>query len=330
MHSQIEKLILVSPKKSGTHLLKVFLENLNFTYKGKLNICSHKKGFYSLGYTFHTSYNKFFYLLDRDSFDGGKLLPLNDCLGIVSCRHPLDILFSHLNFSYKNNNTAYSNIPKLSMEELIRIFFENQIYEDFFKSLYEYTFWSYMNNFITLSYEHLIDIYLNQKRVSYSLKKFSELVKIKKINEAIFKSYGKSDTFHKGIVGKGLEYIKKNNKGILENKYYGKYCDFYGYDSEKVSKPKKLDEINKKEILLFDSRKKNQAYTVEFNFSKHTIIYYNKKLYAIPDEQNIDFMKYLKFKKIFYESETLDEIKFKILNYGYLKKIIFKYIKLLN
>ena len=298
---KIKKIIFVSPKKSGTHLILSILKNLQYDFKGKLDLCSTKTGFYSLGNTFHTSYNNFFYYLDRESFDGGKLLPINNCLGLVTCRHPLDILYSHLNFSYKNNNTAYSNIPKYNFSELIKIFFENDVYENFFKTLYEFTYWSRMNNFLTVSYESLIDFYKSDKKEIFSLNKLSELTGQTELKELILKSYGNSDTFYKGRVGEGLKFIKKYNKSILTNVYYKKYCEFYGYNNQEVTTPKSLDKLNKKEYRLFDHRKKNHAYTVCFNFFKHTVIFYNNRLYAVPDEQNIDFMKYTRFRKFFFE-----------------------------
>ena len=89
-----KKIILVSPAKSGTHFLISIFKNLGLENKGKLNICSDENGFYSLTNSYHTSFNKFFYELDKDSPYGGRLIPLNNFLGIVNCRHPADIFFS--------------------------------------------------------------------------------------------------------------------------------------------------------------------------------------------------------------------------------------------
>ena len=56
------KYIFVSPRKSGTHLVsKLFNTRFyNLPFNGKLDICSKEMGYYSLGNTFHTSFNKFF------------------------------------------------------------------------------------------------------------------------------------------------------------------------------------------------------------------------------------------------------------------------------
>ena len=85
------KILLVSPRKSGTHLFVNILESLGIPFRGKIEIGSDETGYYSIGSTFHTSFNKTFYKLDRDTFDGGKLLPLMSSIGIIITRHPLDV-----------------------------------------------------------------------------------------------------------------------------------------------------------------------------------------------------------------------------------------------
>ena len=97
IENNTSKLILVSPRKSGTHLITTWLGQ-RFAFKGQLQIGTSENGLYSLGKTFHTSL-AFFKALDVEDFTGGMLLPISSCLGLIICRHPADVLLSHLNFS---------------------------------------------------------------------------------------------------------------------------------------------------------------------------------------------------------------------------------------
>jgi len=311
MSSLKKKILLVSPAKSGTHLIVSILENLQLTYRGKLKICSSKEGYYSLSNTFHTSFKKYFYKLDKETYDGGKLLPINNFLGVVNCRHPADIFFSYLNYSFENNNTSYSNMNFKNKKELIKFVYENSFYEDFFKSLFEYTSWSNFNNFITISFESLRNVALEGDISENTKRTLSYLINVENIFELIKNSFGSSDTFLKGNIGEGIEFLKNNYPKIFEDKYYVKYCDFYGYEYSKVTEPLNLGSENKK-IQIFDSRPKNIQITIEKNYHNHNIIYLNNKIYAIPfGVKHNDVIKNI---KKFLSADDLDEIKFKILN----------------
>ena len=78
-------------------------------------------------------------------------LPLKSSV-IILTRHPLDILYSDINFGFNSDNTAYSNLKFNSMTIKLNIFtiilFIKIIFE-----LFNYCAWSRLNNFISISFE---------------------------------------------------------------------------------------------------------------------------------------------------------------------------------
>lgn len=311
------KYIFVSPRKSGTHLVsKLFNTRFyNLPFNGKLDICSKEMGYYSLGNTFHTSFNKFFYKLDRENFDGGKLLPINNYLGIVTCRHPADIFYSHINYSFKSNNTSFSNLKFESEKEKLDFIINSNAYEDLFKSLYDFTSWSRLSNFVTLPFENIINLNnnYNDEENNLFLKTLSKIDLI--IYEKDLKNiFNDSPTFYKGKIGSGINFIKENCKKIFKNEYYKKYCDFYGYSYENAEKPRNLTKINSKEINLRDTRPINKTITLNPNYMNHTIFYYNNYLYANPKTNNLDFKRLQDNGDFYLKSYSYDEVKFKILS----------------
>ena len=306
-----KKILIVSPAKSGTHLILNILKNLNLEYKGKLEICSYEEGYYSLSNTFHTSFKKFFYTLDKETFDGGKLLPIYNYLGIVNCRHPADIFFSYLNYSFINNNTSYSNMNFKNEKDKIEFIYENGFYEDFFKSLYEYTAWSKFDNFITVSFESLRNFAFNEKVSKETKNTLTHFIPEENLLKIIKKSFQNSDTFFKGKIGEGINYLKNTYPKIFEDIYYKKYCDFYGYNYLETTEPL-IPIMDNKQIKIFDNRPKDVQITIQANFHKHNIVYFNEKIYAIPFD--ISQNEILKNINNFLNAYDIDELKYKILN----------------
>lgn len=320
------KIILVSPRKSGTHLITSIL-NTKYSYQGKIEICSDKSGYYSLEDTFHTSFNNYFYNLDRMNAHGGKLLPIKNMVGLNMIRHPADVFFSHFNFSFRNNNTAYSHLFFKNEKDKLAFIYENNNYENFFKSLFEYTSWTRLTNFLTISYEEVL-YFKNNLKQSNLLNTFKKIdIDINKIDFA--KEANFSDTFYKGEIGLGLNFIKKNCPKILKNEFYKKYCDFYGYKYLNVETPKHMRKINNKKIITNEYQDSDIPLTVNINFLNHTIFYYKKNLYALPRKYNFDFMKIKKFSPFFFKSKFLDEVKLKIASSNYLRNFFFRVLKIL-
>ena len=319
------KILLISPRKSGTHLITSILKFLGIDFKGKLEIGSNEYGFYSVGSTFHSSFNNTFYKLDRESFDGGKLLPLKSSVGIILTRHPLDILYSDINFSFNSDNTAYSNLKFNSDDDKIEHIYNNSFYQNYFFELFNYCAWSRLNNFISISFEELIEC-VNKKDLHQSpgLTKLIKLLNIKPtdLDQNFLTS---SPTFHKGEINLGVEYLSEKFSQIKENEYFLKYCEFYGYDKNKASTPSNLKFLNEAELELEDRRPKNTPILVKRNLEDHNIIYYNRKLYSIPVFINFNkirkYLKYLKNYKSYegakndcYDKNFLKILKFKIIN----------------
>ena len=326
MATSKKKILLVSPAKSGTHFLVKILQNSNLYYKGKIDICSEDSGYYSLTNTFHTSFKKFFYNLDKDAPYGGRLLPIKSSLGIVNCRHPADIFYSYLNYSFKDDNTSFSNITFQNQKDQIEFVYENKFYEDFFKSLYDYTAWSHLDNFITLSFENLVEIASKEKKQSIH-EKILDFTENQNIYETIKTSFKSSNTYFKAKIGEGSKFIKENYPLIFEDQYYKKYCDFYGYDHEQAGPPTKLNILNDKNIKIFDDRPKNVQITIQDNFYDHNIVYFNNEIFAMPFD--IDVKKISKYLGLFLKAKSLDEIKYKILKNDFKYKIKKKIINFL-
>lgn len=321
------KILLVSPRKAGTHLLIKILELFNIDFKGKVEIGSNEPGYYSIGSTFHTSFNNFFYKLDRETYDGGKLLPLKSSIGIIVSRHPLDILYSELNFSFKSDNTSYSNLLLEDDNDKINHIYNNAFYQNYFYELYNYCAWSKFDNFISVSFEEIIESATNKNLENLpGLKKLMEILNIKSFDLPEKKEVLNSPTFYKGEVNLGVKFFNQNFLNIKKDKYFKKYCEFYGYKENIAEVPTRLNILNNKNFNLKDNRPENKPITVRINFEDQNIVYYNKKLYSIPRNINFDeIKKFLIFLKSYksYEAAKLD-----CLNKGIFKKIIFIIIKL--
>ncbi len=301
------RILLVSPRKSGTHLFQSMMAK-DAPFQGKLEIGSIANGLYSLSNTFHTSFSEYFKSLDRNDFNGGKLLPIGSSLGIVTCRHPLDVLLSHIEFSFKNKNTAFSDLYFSSLRDKIKFVLNDNFYEDFFAEHFDYTAWSRLNNFITLSYE---DANATITQISEdgkfepigSMKDFIKHTNIMITGDI----YGKSATFNVGKIGRGFEFCKQNCPEVFDNKHYQKYCDFYGYSYDSVTPPKNLKTLNDKSIDLSDTRPKGQILLVQESFLDHRILYFNNQLYASPRHE--DFLERVRSGKIDCFGKSLEEVK---------------------
>lgn len=295
-----QMIILVSPRKTGTHLITSWLGQ-KFAYKGRLQIGSSEPGYYSLGNTFHTSFKSFYQNLDREDFSGGALLPLKACLGITVCRHPADTLLSHLEYSFKNHNTAYSNFANKDILEM------SNIYENFFESLYEYTSWSQLSNFLTVDFESLTNAVKNSDLGNNNaLLALSDNMDLP-LEGSVF---GAGHTFNKGKIGRGIEFIEKNCPEIFDDQYYGKICEFFGYPPRSSGTPTNVNQLNKRGVEVQDTRPTNEPRLVEENFCDYRIIYYNGMLYGVSHDSN--FIELLQQGEIKIKAKSLDEAKAKI------------------
>jgi len=299
------KILLVSPRKSGTHLFQKLFDTI-LPFQGKLEIGSDLDGFYSLSNTFHTSFSQYFKQLDRDDFTGGKLLPIPSSLGVIICRHPLDVLLSHLEFSFTKDNTCFSNINLCGMEDKLNFVLTHDFYEDFFKEHLDYTAWSRLNNFITVAYEDAVESFKQTDSNDPLIGSMADLAKHFKFGDTSC-VYGSSATFNEGKTGRGLEFFKNNYPQVFENKDYIRYCEYYGYSTNSMVSPTKLAALNDKTIHLEDSRVVGTPMLVQENFLDYRIIYFNTRIYAIPN--HTDFFKELSAGNIHCVGKSVEEVK---------------------
>lgn len=292
--------LLVSPRKSGTHLVLKWLTS-KYPFLGRLKIGSHKQGLYSLGNTFHTSWNDFFYRLDREDFTGGKLLPIKSSLGVVSCRHPADMLLSHLEFSFSGENTVFSNVQLGDVLEKAIFTIDDAFYEDFFFSCFQYTGWSRLENFLTVSFEEMVQFPVVGKSSYSSIDDASRLLNVEFSREYL----GNSPTFSRGLAGRGVEWIKRYRPDYAKNKWYLKYCEYYGYDPLVGGIPKNLKRINNKRFQLHDGRPVDVPQLVEESFLNHRILYFNGKIYAIESDK--DFFECLEASSVTIVCDSVEE-----------------------
>ena len=197
------RVLLVSPRKSGTHLFQTLLLK-KMKFQGRLEIGSPEAGLFSLSNTFHTPYRDYFKNLDRNDFTGGKFLPIRSSLGLVICRHPLDALLSHLEYSFKDGNTSYSNMSFSSEKEKIEFTVQNHFPENFMSEHNEFTAWSMMDNFLTVSYEDAVNT-LTKNRVTGSMRALAKSLDIDDFEGV----YGHSATFNTGQIGRGFNLFQK-------------------------------------------------------------------------------------------------------------------------
>ena len=302
MQSENSMLVVVSPRKSGTHLVTNWISP-NFPYMGQLKIGSHKAGHYSLGKTFHTSFRNFFFKLDREDFSGGKLLPLNGSLGLVTCRHPADTFLSHIEYSFKLGNTSFSNINLPTLKDIVEFTFANNLYEDFFEAHFEYTAWSLMNNFLTVGFEDLqLGLSSGQSSGYNSAFDVSERLLLP-IHDGFLKD---SPTLNVGVSGRGVQWINENEPDIFNNEAYLKYCDFYGYEPKQASRPSKLKFLNT-ELQINDDRPIGTPILIDEDFLGHRIIYFDKWVYAVSHTE--DFFELMEAGKLKFRAQSLEEAK---------------------
>ena len=295
------KVLLVSPRKSGTHLFQtLLLKKLKF--QGRLEIGSSEAGLYSLSNTFHTPYRDYFKRLDRDDFTGGRFLPIRSSLGLVICRHPLDTLLSHLEYSFKDNNTSYSNISFSSEREKLEFTVQNHFPENFMYEHHEFTAWSMLNNFLTVSYEDAVNT-LTKNHATGSMRAMVDSFGINDFEGV----YGDSATFNSGKIGRGLSYFKEHYPEIFDNKFFNQYCEFYGYSTESVSPPTKLDSLNSNVKQGDDDRPAKKLMLVQEDFQGYRILYFDGMLYACPREK--DFLTEMQRGNVLCFAKSLEEIK---------------------
>ena len=295
------RVLFVSPRKSGTHLFQTLLQK-KFSFHGRLEIGSSEAGLYSLSNTFHTPFRDYFKSLDRDDFTGGRFLPIRSSLGLVICRHPLDTLLSHLEYSFQEDNTSYSNISFSSEREKIEFTVKNHFPENFMSEHYEYTAWSMMNNFLTVSYEDAVNT-LTKNHATGSMRAIVDSFGINNF-EGI---YGESATFNSGKIGRGLTFFEQHYPEIFENKFFNQYCEFYGYSTHSVSPPAKLDLLNSDVRQGEDDRPAQKLMLVQEDFQGYRILYFEGMLYACPREA--DFITEMQRGNVLCFAKSLDEIK---------------------
>lgn len=295
------RVLLVSPRKSGTHLFQTLLQK-KFSFHGRLEIGSSEAGLYSLSNTFHTPFRDYFKSLDRDDFTGGRFLPIRSSLGLVICRHPLDTLLSHLEYSFKEDNTSYSNISFSSEREKLEFTVKNHFPENFMSEHYEFTAWSMMNNFLTVSYEDAVNT-LTKNHATGSMRAIVDSFGINNF-EGI---YGESATFNSGKIGRGLTFFEQHYPEIFENKFFNQYCEFYGYSTHSVSPPAKLDLLNSDVRQGEDDRPAQKLMLVQEDFQGYRILYFEGMLYACPREA--DFITEMQRGNVLCFAKSLDEIK---------------------
>ena len=295
------RVLLVSPRKSGTHLFQTLLQK-KFSFHGRLEIGSSEAGLYSLSNTFHTPFRDYFKSLDRDDFTGGRFLPIRSSLGLVICRHPLDTLLSHLEYSFKEDNTSYSNISFSSEREKLEFTVKNHFPENFMSEHYEFTAWSMMNNFLTVSYEDAVDT-LTKNHATGSMRAIVDSFGINDFEGV----YGESATFNSGKIGRGLTFFKQYYPEIFENKFFNQYCEFYGYSTHSVSPPAKLDLLNSDVRQGEDDRPAQKLMLVQEDFQGYRILYFEGMLYACPREA--DFITEMQRGNVLCFAKSLDEIK---------------------
>ena len=295
------RVLLVSPRKSGTHLFQTLLLK-KMEFQGRLEIGSPEAGLFSLSNTFHTPYRDYFKSLDRNDFTGGKFLPIRSSLGLVICRHPLDALLSHLEYSFKDGNTSYSNMSFASEKEKIEFTVQNHFPENFMSEHYEFTAWSMMNNFLTVSYEDAVKT-LTTNRATGSMRALAKSLDISDFKEV----YGLSATFNTGQIGRGITYFKKYFPEIFDNKFLNQYCEFYGYSNHSVSSPTRLDELNVHAKQFDDDRPVKQILLVQEDFLGHRILYFEGTLYACSRDK--DFVEEMQKGNVLCFAKSLEEIK---------------------
>lgn len=301
-------LLLVSPRKTGTHLFTKWLDQ-RYQSRGQIKIGSSKPGYYSCGETFHTSFNQFFKRLDVNDFTGGRLLPLTSCVGLTVCRHPADVFLSHLEYSFIGRNTAYATLKFGDLKDTLDFVMKLGNYEPFFESLFDYCSWSKLEHFVTVDFETIRNCFeTNQAVQTHSVLQLADYLGLK-FGKGIF---GNSPTFNSGQIGRGIKYIEENCPEIFQHEYYLRICEFFGYSPTEAKGASKIDDLNDKTITVFDNRPVDEPQLVEADFLGYGIIYFNGKLYGLPDHglpNGNDFFDYLNSDSFKAVGNSVDEVK---------------------
>ena len=167
---------------------------------------------------------------------------------------------------------------------------------------YEFTAWSMMNNFLTVSYEDAVNT-LTKNHATGSMRAIVDSFGINNF-EGI---YGESATFNSGKIGRGLTFFEQYYPEIFENKFFNQYCEFYGYSTHSVSPPAKLDLLNSDVRQGEDDRPAQKLMLVQEDFQGYRILYFEGMLYACPREA--DFITEMQRGNVLCFAKSLDEIK---------------------
>ena len=219
-------------------------------------------------------------------------MPIRSSLGLVICRHPLDALLSHLEYSFKDGNTSYSNTLFSGEKEKIEFTVQNHFPENFMSEHNEFTAWSMMDNFLTVSYEDAVNT-LTKNRATGSMRALAKLLDIDDFEEFTV-------TLPLLIRDKlgGFNLFQKNYPKIFENKFFNQYCEFYGYSNQSVSPPTRLEELNADARQFDDDRPAKQILLVQEDFGDtgYSIL----RVLCMHAYEDKDFVEEMQKKEIFY------------------------------
>jgi len=280
-------IIVISPPKSGTHLLLKLFENFGYIRGGILPIQPNDKHYYTLDFDSpHTSCSDFFRKknIQGDAY-GGRLSAFNSCNVVAMFRHPRDIFRSALNYNFDPENTIFGNYLKGSsrLEKAKALVDKNSLVGDLPNILNDMANWVSFPNVLAFSFEEFVGS--DSKPDSQPVWEMMLRLQISGYPDKIIEaSFGKSNTFSQGkVFAKDVEINL-----ISEDIYYscGYYMDFLGYNKTSYYSDFFLKQRLKAKTPI-DFRPKNKEIRIERN-DDFDLFYYNKKYHLkIKDFKSI-------------------------------------------
>jgi hypothetical protein len=269
-------IVVISPPKSGTHLLLKLVENFGYTRGGILPLQPKNKYFYTLDYDSpHTSCNNFFRNKNiQGDIYGGRLSAFNSCSVVAMFRHPRDVFKSALNYNFDPKNTVFGNyLNGSSRQEMAEALINPEsLVGDLPYVLNDMANWIHFPNVLAFAFEEFVDE--NSKFDSQPVWEMMLHLQVEGDPvEIMEKSFGKSDTFAQGSVFSDDVDIDRISKSIYQS------CDYYmkslGYiESSPMSIFFRKQRVKVK--LPIDVRPVDRAIRIDNN-NNFNLVYLNKK-----------------------------------------------------
>lgn len=278
LHWYRNPLVVISPPKSGTHLLLKLVENFGYKEGGILPVNPECGKWYSLdAVSVHTSAQEYFRRKNiRGDLYGGRLNAFNTCRGLVMYRHPRDVFRSALNYNFDPNNTIFGcYMNGFGRKEKLKALLEpKSIVGDLGEILNDMANWAFFPNIATLGFEEFVE---SGRPSADPVWQIQLLFHIEGDPEDILdRSHGKSDTFREGKVFAPDEDIDLEAGSIYDVTRY--YMTQLGYTPDERSTDyfykKRLQGISTKDYRPVDK-------PIKVMQTENYILWYlNKVFYA--------------------------------------------------